>query len=82
MISARPALLRLALAALLGFGIVACAEKETPWTEAEFQENLGWITQAGKAHAIVDICVPQLEADKQARFRLIDSIREDRCARL
>lgn len=61
----------------------ACSDNNVPpWTDAEMQELLGYFEEIGEAYALVDICMPMLEADAEAKYQLVSAIKADRYAKL
>lgn len=70
-------------AGLIASALWACSPSETPpWTEAEMKELLEYFGEVGEAYALVDICIPMLEADEDARYQLLTAIKADRYAKI
>lgn len=71
------------LAVILLFALAACTEPDVPpWTESEMQERLDHFGEVGEAYALLDICIPMLEADPEAKYQLVSAIEADRYAKL
>lgn len=67
------------IAATLGFlalfGLSTCDEKPpVAWSAAELEDHQTQIRNVAVAFAIVDDCMPQIDADDEARFELIMEI--------
>lgn len=46
----------------------ACAEEEIePWGDTRFKEIVTQIGEVGESYAVLDICMPMLEADEEAK---------------
>jgi len=72
-----------AITLLLLFALTGCTEPEgPPWSEREMKERLSYITEVGEAYALLDICMPMLEADPDAKYQLVSAIEPDRYAKL
>jgi hypothetical protein len=72
----------LVLGAIL-LGLVSCSQDEVaPWTDKEMKELLGYFEEIGQAYALVDICMPMIEEDEEAKYQLIADIKADRYARI
>ena len=71
------------LSATILFAIVACTESDgPPWTDREMQEKLDYIGEVGETYALLDMCIPMIEADAEARYQLVSAIEADRYAKL
>lgn len=63
--------------------LVACTEQDAePWPESEMAEKLEFIGEIGEAYAVLDICMPMIEADTEAKYQLVSEIKADRYAKL
>lgn len=63
--------------------LASCSEPEVPpWTDSEMEELLGYFGEIGEAYALLDICMPMLEADGEAKYELVSAIKADRYAKL
>lgn len=70
------------LAAML-LGLIACSQPDIPpWTEGEMEELLEYFGEVGEAYALVDMCIPMIEADPEAKYQLVTAIEADRYARI
>lgn len=81
-LSRAPVLGAILLAAVL-LGLVACSQDEVaPWTDKEMKELLVYFEEIGQAYALVDICIPMIEKDEEAKYQLIADIKADRYAKI
>jgi hypothetical protein len=83
MVNLRKIPLARSLAALAFLSAVSCAEEPlAPWNEGENQRIKDQLAEVAEAYAILDVCIPWLEADSEAKHELIDTIKADRYAKL
>lgn len=71
------------LASLIASTLWACSPTQTPpWTETEMKELLEYFGEVGEAYALVDMCIPMIEADEEAKYQLVTAIKADRYAKI
>lgn len=71
------------LASLIASTLWACSPTQTaPWTETEMKELLEYFGEVGEAYALVDMCIPMIEADEDAKYQLVTAIKADRYAKI
>lgn len=74
---------RAAFTGALLIALAACTPQEVPpWTDGEMEELLNYFGEIGEAYALLDVCMPMLEADEKAKYELIAAIKADRYAKL
>jgi hypothetical protein len=67
----------------LTFSLPGCSEDELrPWNPAELGALTDEFTHIAEAYAVVDVCMPMLEADRDARYRVVSKIEVQRYAQL
>lgn len=77
------ALGRAVLAGAILMAALACTPQEVPpWADPEMDELLDYFGEIGEAYAVLDICMPMLEADEDAKYQLVSAIKADRYAKL
>lgn len=70
-------------AGLIAFALWACSPTQPPpWTETEMKELLEYFGEVGQAYALVDMCIPMIEADGEAKYQLVTAIKADRYAKI
>lgn len=70
-------------AGLIASALWACSPPETPpWTEVEMKRLLEYFGEVGEAYALVDMCIPMIEADANAKYQLLAAIKADRYAKI
>lgn len=75
--------MKAALSAVVLIATLACTPQEAPpWSDAEMSDLLDYFGEVGEAYAILDICIPMLEADSEAKYQLVSAIKADRYAKL
>lgn len=78
--SVRHLLWSVTVAAALFLG--ACSDDPGPWSEKELEETQEQMVEVAEAYAVLDICMPLIDEDYDARMELVGRIEADRYAKL
>lgn len=63
--------------------LYACSPAEAPpWTKSEMKELVEYFGEVAEAYALVDICIPMIEADGEAKYQLVSAIEASRYAKI
>jgi hypothetical protein len=67
----------------LAFSSPGCSDdKPQPWNPAELTALTEEFTHIAEAYAVADVCMPMLDADRDARYRVVSAIEVQRYTQL
>ncbi len=68
---------------VLAFSLPGCSDdKLQPWNPAELTALTEEFTHIAEAYAVVDLCMPMIDADRDAKYRVISAIEVQRYTQL